>query len=205
MSSYRQQAAAAFSACLMGNTAAGSRVFTKLDRTLSPSELPAIMVYASDARRGPQDYGNSMVPRVLTVTIEGAVQSTPADALDAADALVDTIEALIESDPSLGNVVNDTRWQRSTTDVTAVGQHTLGVCLLQYEVEMLTHLRGPEAFAIADDGFAGTPVVVFSVPDTTKPKIKDEITPDPALDCGPDGCAPPAWGGEVKPNGEAIV
>ena len=29
-------------------------------------------------------------------------------------------------------------------------------------------------------------------------------TVTPEFDCGPDGCAPDAWGGEVKPNGEAV-
>ena len=202
---YRAQAAEAFRARLLGGTPAGANVHTKLDRAMRPDELPALLVYANDARRGPQDYGNSVVPRVLSVTIEGAVQADAASALDAADALVEAVELLIEADPSLGNAVQNTRWQRSMTDVTSHGQTTLGVCLLQYDVEMLTHMRTPDAFGVGDDGFSGTPVVVYTLPDTTPPLYRDAVRPDPALECGPDGCAPDAWGGEVKPNGEPIV
>ncbi len=201
---YRAQAAEAFRTVLDGGTPAGARVHTKLDRAMRPEELPALLVYANDARRGPQDYGNSVVPRVLTITIEGAVQAAPEDALDAADALVAAVEQLVEADPSLRNVVQDTRWQRSMTDVTSHGQTTLGVCMLQYEVEMLTNMRGPSAFGIGDDGFTGVPVVVHSVPGTAPARLRDAPRPAPGLECGPDGCAPPAWGGEVKPNGEAI-
>jgi hypothetical protein len=205
MSSYRKQVAQAFSAVLTGKTVAEARVFTKLDRPLTPADLPAIAVYASEARRGAQDYGNSLIPRVLTVTVEGAVRATPEAALDGADDLVDAIEALIEADPSLGNVVNNTRWQRSITDVTSMGRDTIGVCLLQYEVEMLTNVREPDAFGVGDDGFSATPAVVFTLPDTTAPAgQRRDPRPEPGMECGPDGCAPDAWGGEVKKTGELL-
>lgn len=178
-------------------------MLTKLDRPINPEETPAIMVYANDARRGDQDYGNSVVPRVVKVTIEAAVNATPETALDLADALTDAIEAAVEANPTLSNKVQDARWQRTMTDVTSMGQHTIGVCLLQYEVDMLTENRLADPFP--GDGFDGVPVVVFSVPDTTAPTLRGEIKPDPDLECGPDGCAPSAWGGEVKHNGEPIV
>lgn len=202
---YRAQAAEALRAVLVGRTPAGAAVHTKLDRAMRPDELPALLVYANEARRGPQDYGNSVVPRLLSVTIEGAVQAKPEDALDAADALVAAVEALVEADPSLGNVVQNTRWQRSVTDVTSHGQTTLGVCLLQYEVEMLTNVRQPDAFGVGDDGFTGTPAVVFTLPDTTAPAgQRRDPRPEPGMECGPDGCAPDAWGGEVNKNGDPL-
>lgn len=206
MSAYLQTAAEAFRAALLGNTAAGQRVLTRLDRPLSPTaaDLPAIIVYANQARRGSQDYGNSLIPRELVVNIEGAVVAMPETALDEAQALVDQIETLIEADPSLAGAVNACRWQRSIADVSSVGSATLGVCLLQYDVEMLTSVRQPEAFGIGDDGFDAPPRIVRTVPDHDTAPIGYPITPDPRFACGPDGCAPPAWGGEVKPNGEPL-
>lgn len=202
--SYRTQAANAVKAALHGHTVAGDRVYTKLDRPLNPAELPAILVYAQRAQRGDEDYGNSIVPRVLEVTIEAAVQATPETALDQADLLVQAIEDLIEADPSLGHVVNNTRWQETVTDTTQYGQATLGVGLVRYQVEILTAERDPSAFGVGDDGFTAPPTVVYSVPGTAPVRFRDPITPDPDLQCGPDGCAPPAWGGEVLPNGNPV-
>lgn len=203
MSTYLNTTAEAFCGVLLGNTVADQRVMTRLDRPLSPTaaDLPAVIIYANQARRGGQDYGNSLIPREVVVNIEGAVVATPETALEAAQALVEQIEALVEADPSLGGMVNSCRWQRSIADVSSVGSATLGVCLLQYDVEVLTNVRQPEAFGIGDDGFDGPPGVVCSVPGTTPLELSPPITPDPRFACGPDGCAPPAWGGEVKPNG----
>ena len=200
MTPYRTRIAEAFRAVLLDKTSAGKRVLTKLDKPLNPEDTPAVMVYANEARRGDPDYGNSVVPRVVRVTIEAAVQSTPADALDAADLLADAIEAAIEADATLGGVVQDTRWDRTLTDTTSIGQRTIGVCLLQYDVDMLTENRQPYPF---DDDGAGLPRVVHTLPDTHGADLFG-TTLTPEFDCGPEGCAPDAWGGEVKPNGEAV-
>lgn len=199
MSSYRAQVNNAMKAALLGQTVAQQSVFTSLDRPLHPSDLPAIIVYAQGARRGPQDYGNSLIPRMLDVTIECAVQAAPETAQAQADALVDAIEELIEADPTLGNVVQNTVWQRSLSDVASHGTSTLGVGLLQYEVTILTSERLPEAFGIGDDGFTGTPTVVYTLPDVTGPGLFQGVQPDPSAPCGPEGCDLPAWGGEVQP------
>lgn len=203
--SYRTQAANAVQATLLGNTVAGNRVYTKMDRPLQPDELPAILIYAQRAVRGAEDYGNSIIPRVMEVTIEVALQATPETALDQADLLVQAIEDLIEADPSLGHVVNNTRWRESVTDTTMTGKTTLGVGLLRYEVEVLTSMREPDAFGIGNDGFDGVPVTVYSVPGASMARLREPVAPDPGQECGPEGCAPPAWGGEVLPNGEPVV
>lgn len=202
MNYYRQTIAEAFKAVLIDKTAAEQRVYTKMTRAINPSETPAILIYATDAKRGDVDMGNSVVPRVVTVTIEGAASSTPDAALDLADSLADAIEAIIEANPTLGNVVQECRWQRTTTDATRLDQHTLGVFLLQFEVDMLTESRQPYPFA--DDGIERMPHTVYTLPDTEGAELFDPVTPSTPAPCGPDGCAPPAWGGEVFKDGSLI-
>lgn len=193
--SYRNQIAEAFRAALLGKTGAGTSVHTKLDRPLDPrTELPAIMVYANRAARGRQDYGNSLITREVEVTVELAVQGTPETALDLADAMVEAIEQLIEADPTLGSVVQDTRWQRTITDTTNHAGATLGVGMLQYEVTMLTHEREPGWFGVGDDGFVTPPTQVITQPDQVPAEIAPPVGPGP---CEGGTCAPPAWGGEV--------
>lgn len=200
MSNYRDTVAAAMHTVLLGHTAAGQNVHTRLDRPLDPrTDLPAILVYANHARRGQQDYGNSLIPRMVTVVMEFAVQDTPANALDAVGSLVAQAEALIEADPSLGHVVNNCKWQQAITDTTSHGEFTMGVGLLEYEVEILTNERQPGAFGVGDDGFDGVPDTVFTVPNTTAPVFNPMPVPGDDVACGPDGCDLPAWGGEVQP------
>jgi hypothetical protein len=197
MTSYRTQVNTAFKAALNGRTVAGPRVHTALDRALSPSDLPAILIYTQAAKRGPQDYGNSLIPRMLTVTIEAALEATPEAAMVQAEALVESIEAAIEADPTLGNVVQDCRWQQSVADVSSMGKVTLGVGLLAYDVTILTHERPPEAFGIGDDGFDQPPATVFTAPDAHAANPFPALHPE--FECGPDGCNVPAWGGETTP------
>jgi len=83
--SYRTRINAAIQAQLTGETVAGDSVHVSLDRPLSPeSDLPAILIYTQAARRGPVDYGNSLIPRVVHVTIEAAISSDPLNAINAA-------------------------------------------------------------------------------------------------------------------------
>lgn len=136
--SYRTQVADALKARLLGATPAGMSVFAALDRPLQPSDLPAIVIYTPGARRGRGDGDNSLIPRDVTVHIEVATQATPATALSDADVLAQAVEERIEADPSLGLVVNNAVWDRTTTDVSSFGEMTLGVALLEYTVSILT-------------------------------------------------------------------
>lgn len=195
--SYRTQIAAALKSRLLSQTPAGANVFTSLDRPLTPEDLPAIVIYTMSARRGSESYGDALIPRVVTVNIEAAIQSTPATALADAEQLADAIETVIEADPTLAHVVNDCVWQQTLTDVSAHGSVTLGVVLLEYEVTMFTNAVSPGAFEPTDDGFTGVPTIVHSSPDVTAPGFPDAIRGDFDTACGPDGCDLPAWGGEV--------
>jgi len=149
---YRSQIAAALKARL--DTIQGVNAFDRLDRPLQPTDLPAALVYTPNARRGQENGGNHLIQRMVQVTIEAAVQSTPYQALSAAEALGAQIEQAIEADPSLGNLVDHTEWQSTLTDVSSFGEMTLGVVMIDYTVTMFTQ-------RIEDDPDGVVPTQVF--------------------------------------------
>ena len=197
MTSYRQQIKDAIKAQLSGKTIAGEQIFTSLDRQLDPeNDLPAIMVYTQEARRGPEDYGKSVTPRVVTITIEAATLGQPLAEMDAAEVFADEIEKAMEADRTIGKLVENCLWQQTMTDVTSHGAREIGVCLLQYEATMLTNPLPDGGWEYGDDGFTEPPATVQTVPDVVPPDYG--LPPDDSL-CGPDGCDIPAWNGEVQP------
>lgn len=212
MSSYREAINEAVKAQLTGKTIAGDRIFTSLDRPLDPSkDLPAIMVYTTTSRRGRNDMGNGLIPRMVTVVIEAAVLAGAGLEIGAAEAFADEIETAMEADRSLGLVVNDCQWQQAATDATSHGSVTMGAAILQYEVEIFTHVKPDGAFEPADDGFTAPPsnIEVGPRPVPVPPEWEDAfneeefyqttnppLVPDPDSACGPNGCNIPAWGGE---------
>lgn len=196
--SYRTQISEALKAVLDGKTVAQSKVFTSLDRPLQADELPALIIYTMGAKRDRENYGNSLLSRVVTVHVEGAVPASPEAAQAAAEDFSDQIEAAIEADPTLGHVVDWSTWQQTLTDVSSHGKTTLGVVLLEYEVRLLTNERPPEWFGVGNDGFTATPGSVMTAGLALGPGFPDPIAAPADLACGPNGCDLPAWGGEVK-------
>lgn len=205
--SYRTAIVNAVKAQLLGKTAAADdKVFTSLDRPLNPAhDLPAIIIYTQASRRSGNDYGRTVVPRMVTVTIEGAVLAAAGQELAAANALAEQIEDAWETDLTLGQLVHDSEWQQTVTDVTSHGQTTMGVCLLQYQVEILTRLAPDGEYEFHDDGYTAPPTSVQTVPVIEPPPadfyVQDTqpVEPDPMLACGPDGCDIPEWDGELTP------
>lgn len=198
--SYRTIIGNAMKDRLLGNTSAGVRVFTSLDRPLSPDDLPAVIIYTMASKRGKDHYGNALINRIVTLNIEAAITSTPEGALAAAEQLADQIEGAIEADPSLGSVVVDTMWQQTLTDVSAHGAVTLGVVLLEYEVEYLT-ARNLEPLLGADQPI---PTQVFIDATTTAQAYVDPLM---AASTGTDGQAT-YWGTEgqiIPPTVDAGV
>lgn len=195
--SYREDIANAAKAVLLGKTDAGDKIMTSLDRKLDPEkDLPAVMVYCGPARRGPEDYGQSLIPRQVTLIIECATRAPAMQELQAAAQFAEQIEAAMDADRSLGNVVNDSRWQQTMPDVTSHGAVTMGVAIIQYEVEILTNQRPDWHFEFNDDGFTAPPSTVQTVPGIVPPA--DDIPPPPPdTACGPNGCNIPDWAGEL--------
>lgn len=196
MSSYRRAITEAIRRQLLGKTAAGANVLTSLDRPLNPkTDLPAIMIYTMTARRGKEDYGQTLIERLVTVGIEGAVLADAGREIESAEDMAAAIEDAIEADNTLGLVVNDCNWQQSISDATSHGGFTMGVCLLQYEVQIFTNQLPASAFE--GDGPEHTPHLVNSVPDIVMPADPEPPRIVGDLACGPDGCDIPDWQGEL--------
>lgn len=212
MSSYRDAINQAVKAQLTGKTIAGDRIFTSLDRLLDPAtDLPAIMVYTTTSRRGRNDLGNGLIPRLVNVVIEAAVVAGAGLEIGAAEAFADEIETAIEADRSLGLVVNDCQWQQAATDATSHGSVTMGAAIVQYEVEIFTHVKPDGAYEPGDDGFTAPPTEIqvgplpVPVPPEWLGELNDDeffqttnppLVPDPDTACGQNGCDIPAWRGE---------
>lgn len=199
MSNYRSTISEAIKTILTGKTIAGDRVFTSLDRKLDPEkDLPAIMVYSQKARRGADDLGRALIPRIVEVTIECAVTAPVGTELAAASDFAAEIELLMDANRTLNNTVNNCRWMESVTDVTNHGALTMGAAMMQYEVDVFTNQQ-PDGFSeFGDDGFVTPPTLVFSDPDVHAPNFFPVMPPPDVVDCGPDGCDLPAWGGEIE-------
>lgn len=198
---YRAAIAASVKAQLLGKTIAGTNVLTSLDRRLDPEkDLPAVMVYTMASHRGREDYGQSLIPRLVTVGIECAVLADPGQELAAAEAFADQIETAMDADRTLGKTVNNCIWQQSISDVTSHGARTMGVAMLQYEVDIFTNQRPDGFFEFHDDGFTAPPRIVTTSPDAVATYLAD-IAPIPEKStetaCGPNGCNIPDWHGEV--------
>lgn len=197
MSSYRNQINEAIKTQLTGKTIAGDSVFTSLTRRIDPTrDLPAIMIYTIGSVRGAKDYGNTIIPRMVTVAIEAAVSTTEATALEQAQDFADAIEQAMEADLTLGHVVNDVVWRRTMSDATSHGSTILGVCILEYDVEIMTNLKPDSAYEFGEDGFTEPPGLIFSETEILPPDFPAKPQKPADTACGPDGCDLPAWGGE---------
>lgn len=200
--SYRTAVREAVKAQLSGRIGIDDdKIITKPHRPLTPEELPAVIIFVDTAKRGAgSDSGRSYVPREVSVVIEAAISSTADAAQDAAEALAESIEDAMEADPTLGNVVNDTRWLESLSDVAGASKTVLGVVSCTYMVSILTHQKPNEFVEFNDDGFDQPPTHVFSNPHPQNPDIIDPIIPPDNAVCSENGCDIPDWQGELNGN-----
>jgi hypothetical protein len=208
--SYRSDIADAIKDQLSGQTdAADSSIFTSLDRPLGRDDLPAIVIYTMTSRRGENSNGEAFIPRVVTVAIEAAVEGSATTAHSAAEELADAIEAAMDADRSLGQTVKHCEWQETVTDVSAEGEVTLGVVLLQYEVTIDTMQQPDSAFEFLDEGFEDAPIPteVYTTGTPVADAYSNGITSDIAATisqpiaeqptaCEDGSCAIDAWQGD---------
>lgn len=211
--SYRTAIAEGIKAALAGRLndagaiVADESIFTALERPLNPEyDFPAVVIYTLDSRRGPQDYGNSLTPRIVEVAIEAGVVGSHVDALARAQALADQVEYVLRADQSLGGLVNRIEWRETVSDQWSVGAAaggtTVGVSLLQYQVDIYTQEVDPHLLEPVD-GPDTTPggVIICGHPvpsdefdpirDGDKSPIGDAPVCDPV-----EGCDLPAYGGD---------
>ena len=198
--SYRAQVKDAIKAVLMGKTIAGDNIKTGLDRPLTPEDLPVVVIYITAAKRGQQEYGRSLTPRTLTVSIEAALNTASYFTAESdAENFGERVEELLDEDRSLLNQVHDSKWLECYSDVSSLGEKTIANVVLEYEVEIMTGEKEAEDFLVEDDGFDEVPTLVFPRPNPTVPDLFPRVDPPPdTAGCdGETGCNMPAWGGEL--------
>lgn len=204
MSKYRSIIKDAARDLLLGQTIAGDRVFSTMDRPINENDLPIIIIYTVASKRG-EDYGRGLTTRKVTVRIEAALSvENPYAADSVAEDFSDVVEGILNADMSWGNQVACATWQETVSDVSSVSETVIANVLLEYEVEYQTDLREDSFFGGEDDGFTEPPTSVKTRPDVNyfddgifpdRPKVPQ---PPPDTACDPDnGCNIPAWQGEV--------
>lgn len=140
MAHYRQTIRDAVAAVLSGQTEAGTNVFTSRARPvleiLQKREM-VLSVYTADeeSERNGDSY---LLQRQLTVSIEGMAGGGD-DLDDVLDDLAGEVEALIDADPMLGNLLSEELVLVGTTsEITARGNQQVGAFKMDYSCAYLT-------------------------------------------------------------------
>lgn len=127
----RQQIRDAVKALLLGHTAAGQSVFENRTSTLTPIELPAIVIASEKETSVPRDNMGMQYIRNLTLLIEIRVQANADSAADdALDNLALQVENLIQQNgnaagPAYSALLTDTSVQFSAEGDEYTGQLTM--------------------------------------------------------------------------------
>lgn len=186
---YRKQIRNAMQQALIGQTAAGSNVFTSRSRPileiLQKREL-VLSVYTAD-ERSQRDGTGYLLERDLMVSIEGMAGGGD-DLDDVLDDLADEVEAVVNADPTLGNLLADDLVLESTSvEISARGNMQVGAFRLDFATKYQTQ-RQVAGYLPADD-----PGVVVPTPPVPT-EITVQSTPTPVAYVRPldDGTPIPA-------------
>jgi len=121
-------------------------------------KLPAILIYTRDERIDePPNADLGVRFRKLELSIE--IIASGAEAAEEADSLALAVEAILDADETLGQMVQDTRLTRTEVDQDGDGDTPLLAVRLSYDVGYWT---GPAQ----DDGVLPLQVLVSWVPET---------------------------------------
>lgn len=133
----RTEVRKAAQAMLLGNTAAGDRVYRTRVVPLRKQELPVIVVYCSgeaiDAEWR-QSYPRQL-RREIELVVEGWVQVADDRADDALDALALEIEAALGADTSLQGAATDSILLGTELVTGSEGDREMGIITLRYRVD----------------------------------------------------------------------
>lgn len=145
MAHYRQTIRDAVAAALTGNTGAGANVFTSRARPILEilqRKEQVLSVYTADESSERNGDGYQLARR-LTVSIEGMAGGGD-DLDDVLDDLAAEVEAAIDADPMLGNVLSEELVLVGTTsEITARGNQQVGAFKLDFECAYLTERQVP--------------------------------------------------------------
>lgn len=219
---YRQRIRDAVAAALTAaNTGAGANVFTSRARPVLEvlqKRESVLSVYTADesAERMPDAY---LSMRTLTVSIEG-VAGGGDDLDDILDDLALQVEAAINADPTLDNLLHEELVLQSTSsEITARGNQQVGAFRMDFECGYLADRGvdaqlGPEPPLPTQVNISGVPVpdayvwgsgsAVVQPPDIIPPTIdQDVVSPSrppisPQQACEGGSCVPDAWQGDPQ-------
>lgn len=216
---YRQTIRDAVAARLAdAETLAGPNVFTSRARPILEilqKREAVLSVYTADetSQRMPDGH---LLQRTLTVSIEGAAGGGD-DLDDTLDSFAEQVEAAINADPTLGNLLSEQMELTATTsEISARGNQQVGAMRMDFDCRYLTDLGvdaalGPEppmptsvtvsgtstpaGYVIPMNNIASAPAIVPS--EITLDKIAPSQPAAPAQSVCDDGsCDLPAWGGD---------
>jgi len=153
----RQAAVSILRAALPGwvDGFAAESVYDSLTVPLGMKKLPAILVYTRDERL--EDDGGHADPGLRSRTLELAVEIvTGSD--EATDFLCAAVEAVMDNNETLGNLVQGTRLQRIAADRDSDGEKTVVAARMDFEVAYHTrHVSLPMHDADGVNGNACAP------------------------------------------------
>lgn len=135
---------------LKAKTDAGDRIFETRVRPFWGEELPGIAVYteseSAEVFEEPRIY-----IRKLTVNVEVFAEAN--DALDdTLDLIASQVEDLIDTDPTLGNEVNDTRLTNTEINLVDDGKNIVGSAKISFSVTYFTATPSGQAVPLSGMG-----------------------------------------------------
>ena len=171
----------AINTLLAGATNAGANVFINRLTPLNDSELPAIKAYTPDSTVRRQELGANgarasdvalVLELVDAINPSSAVDGDEDTLLDRLEAIEDQVLALIDGDPTLGDIVSDTRhegsvWGGADTEATS----PVGVLTLTFRVDAdsVSALKSGRLAVVTADGVAIGRLRSFSISTSLEP------------------------------------
>lgn len=144
MTHARTQIRQAVVALLMGNTAAGNRVYSSRVHPLDDPKLPALLVFTPQESMGnPTMQRPRTQQRTLQLMIEGYVKAR-GDIDAEADALALEVEQIIAADPTFGGRVKDAMLDTTATQLSGDGEKPVAVITLTFAVLYCVKENAPE-------------------------------------------------------------
>jgi len=133
MSTKRKNIRQAIKAALIGNTDAGTRIYTSRVKPIWEDERPLILVYSrtenvTEFAVAPREYD-----RVLELSIEIVIDGAD-DIDDDLDIVGQQVEAVMFEDDTWGGLASDTQLKGMSMQIEKDGKQLIGSLILNYEV-----------------------------------------------------------------------
>ncbi len=190
---YRQRIRDAVQARLLAaETLAGPNVFTSRARSILEilqKREAVLSIYTADENSQRSEDGH-LLERTLVVTIEGAAGGGD-DLDDVLDGFALQVEAAVDADPRLGNLLSDDMELTATSsEISARGNMQVGAFRMDFACRYLTE-RITEAPGVLPD-------TVYVNPTPTGDRYRVVLQPVQPQDGCEDGvCDPPFYGGDL--------